>query len=194
MKRLILSIFILILASCGGGGGGGGGGVSDNYEGDLHIELERDHIDSGDLNRITIDVTNLNQNGSVLKIRTSPSLKLVRKSAILFPDRSEERPISADADVGNENERFTVFFLYPSDALDDDYVSLEFTLKAVSGDEDGFIEVDLDNNDPNTSDSSEFSLSQPRFTAKLRRSIFIESDSSAPTPTPTPSGTETPSE
>jgi hypothetical protein len=85
-----------------------------------------------------------------------------------------------------------VFFLYPNEAINGDFISLSFKVKGLSGDKRGFIEVDLDNNDPNVSDSSEFNPSAPRFTAKERRSIYVETDTSEPTPTPTPSGTETP--
>jgi hypothetical protein len=186
----IIAIVACLITACGGGGGGG---QSDsNYAGNIAIDLERDHIDSGDINNVNIEVVDLNPKGSVLKIRLSKSLSLVRGSPILFPGRDEERSIAADDKVSTENENFVVFFLEPSEAIGGDFVALSFKLKAVSGDTDGFIEVDLDNNDPSIADDKEFNADSPRFTAKERRSIFVDADTSEPTPTPTPSGTETP--
>jgi hypothetical protein len=199
ISRLIKSlhlqaIFVAsLVASCGGGGGGGGGGSDSNYAGNIAIDIERDHIDSGDLNNINIEVVGLNPDGSILKIRLSKSLSLVRGTPLLFAGRDEERQISVDEKVSTENENFLVFFLYPQDAINGDFVSLSFKVKGMSADKRGFIEVDLDNNDPSVSDKSEFDPNAPRFTAKERRSIYVDTDTSEPTPTPTPSGTETPS-
>jgi hypothetical protein len=187
-----------LLYACGGIGGGGGGGSEDNYAGDVWFDLERDDLDSGDLMNVSVEVAGLNPKGSILKFRTSRSLRFVKSSAIMFPDREEQMRVSPDDDVATEYERYIVFFLNPDQAIGGDYVSIKFTLKAVSGDEDAFIEVDLDNNDQNVADSREFKPSDARFTAKQRRSVYIEPDSSAPTPTPganvtgTPTGTGTP--
>jgi hypothetical protein len=190
MKILRALILATIITACGGGGGGGSS--DSNYAGNIVIDLERDHIDSGDINRVSLEVVDINPNGSLLKIRLSKSLLYVKGSAVLFPQREEERPTSPDDRVATDDERFLVFFLYPSDAIGGDFVSLSFNVKGITGDKSGFIEVDLDNNDPSIADSQEFDPSAPRFTAKERRSIYIDSDTTEPTPTPTPSGTQTP--
>jgi len=187
----IVTILIASLA-LGCGGGGGGGSSDSNYAGNIAIDLERDHIDSGDLNNIKIEVVDLNPNGSILKIRLSKSLSYVRGSGLLFAGREEEREISADDKATTDTENFVVFFLYPDEAINGDFISLSFKVKGLSGDKRGFIEVDLDNNDPSVPDSDEFNPNAPRFTAKERRSIYVDSDTSEPTPTPTPSGTGTP--
>jgi hypothetical protein len=193
VKTCALLAFVAVVASCGGiGGGGGGGGSSANYEGEFYLELERDHIDSGDLNRITVEVSNLNPAGSVLKFRISRSLRFVANSAVFFPGRDERRIVSPEVLDSTPYERYVVFFLDPREAIDGDYVSLQFTLRAVAGDEDGFIELDLDNNDPTIADSREFSANNAKFTAKERRSIYIEPDSSVPTATPTAAASGTP--
>lgn len=191
MKILRALTLATLITACGGGGGGGGGSDS-NYAGNIVIDLERDHIDSGDLNRISLEVVDINPKGSLLKIRLSKSLLYVKGSAMLFPNREEERPTSPDDRVATDNERFLVFFLDPSDAIGGDFISLSFNVKGVTGDKSGFIEVDLDNNDPSIPDSQEFDPNSPRFTPKERRSIYIDADTSEPTPTPTPAGTGTP--
>jgi hypothetical protein len=189
MKILRAIILATIVTACGGGGGGS---TDSNYTGNIVIDLERDHIDSGDINRVSLEVVDINPKGSLLKIRLSKSLLYVKGSAVLFPHREEERPTAPSDRVATEEERFLVFFLYPSDAIAGDFISLSFNVKGIAGDKRGFIEVDLDNNDPSIPDSQEFDPSAPRFTAKERRSIYIDADTSEPTPTPTPSGTQTP--
>ncbi len=192
-KRTCLALSIGLLYACGGiGGGGGGGGSDDNEAGDVWLDLERDEIDSGDLTNVSVDVANINPKGAILKFRFSRSLKYVKNSGIMFPDREEERRVSPSDEVGTEYERYVVFFLYPDQAIGGDFVSLKFTLKAVTGDEEGFIEVDLDNNDPNVADGREFQADMARFTAKHQRSIYIHPESSAPTPTPGADTTGTP--
>jgi hypothetical protein len=82
-----------------------------------------------------------------------------------------------------------VFFLYPDNAIDGKFFSLRFKMKATKGDKDAFIQVDLDNNDPSVSDSTEFKSSDPRFSPLIERGLYIAPDASEPTPTPVPSGT-----
>jgi hypothetical protein len=192
MKNYLALALTLLATACGGGGGGGGGGNDSNYAGNIVIDLERDHIDSGDLTRVALEVVDINPKGAIMKIRLSKSLRFVANSAVMFPDRKEERPTAPDKRADTDNERFLVFFIDPRDALGGDFMSLAFNLKGTSGDKHGFIEVDLDNNDPNIPDSKEFDAAAPRFTAKERRSVHIEGDSIEPTPTATPVGTVTP--
>ena len=189
MKRLAIIILVTMLISCGGGGGGGGSDT--NFTGDLSLDVERDSLDSGDLTQVKIDVRDLNENGAILKIRSSTSLRYVRNTAVLFPDRDEELRVSPSTDQATENERYVVFFLSPEDAIGRDYIQLEFTMKATRGDDDAFIELDLDNNDANIPDSKEFSITSPRFSAVVERGLYIARDASEPTPTPEPSGTAT---
>jgi hypothetical protein len=190
MKRLLTLLLVTILSSCGGGGGGGGSDT--NFAGELSLDLERDNLDSGDLTQVRIEVRDLNKSGAILKVRSSTSLRYVRNTAALFPDRDEELRVSPSTDEATENERYLVFFLSSEDALGGDFIQLELTMKATKGDDDAFIELDLDNNDANIPDSKEFSVESPRFSAVVERSLYIARDASEPTPTPQPSGTATP--
>lgn len=194
MKKILCVISIgCLIASCGVGGGGGGGGGSDaNHEGDVSVDLERDNLDSGDLSRVNVEVRNLNPDGAILKFRSSRSLRYVKNSAIRFPRRDEERRITPYKDASTDNERYLVFFLYPDDAIDGDFISIQFDMKATTGDNDAFMEVDLDNNDQNVADSKEFSVDSPRFSALQRFDIFIAPDASQGTPTPVAGASPTP--
>lgn len=186
MKKLSLFALASILISCGGGGGGSS---ETNYSGNVTLDIERDDLDSGDLTGVGIEVDNLNPNGAILKIRSSKSLRYVKNSAIRFPDRKEEARISPSDEVSASDARYLVFFLYPHNAINGKFISLGFKMKATKGDKDAFIQVDLDNNDPSVSDSSEFKASDPRFSPLIERGLYIAPDASEPTPTPVPSGT-----
>ena len=179
------------IASCGGigGGGGGDGGGTANYPGSLSLSVERDRIDSGDMNRVQIEINDLNPDGAILKFHYPNSLRYVENSAILFPDREEQSDISPYDEVSIDGERYLVFFLYSSSALNDAFISLEFDLKATKSNSEAYVEVDLDNNDLNILDSLEFKASSPRFSALERWDIVIEGESTDPTPTPGPTKT-----
>ena len=180
------------IASCGGGGGGGGsddGSGTANYPGSLTLSVERDRIDSGDMDRVRIEINDLNPDGAILKFHYPNSLRYVENSAILFPDREEQSDISPYDEVSIDGERYLVFFLYSSSALNDAFISLEFDLKATKSNSEAYVEVDLDNNDLNILDSLEFKASSPRFTALERWDIVIEAESTDPTPTPGPTKT-----
>ena len=179
------------IASCGGigGGGGGDGGGTANYPGSLSLSVERDRIDSGDMDRVQIEINDLNPDGAILKFHYPNSLRYVGNSAILFPNREEQSDISPYDEVSIDGERYLVFFLYSSSALNDAFISLEFDLKATKSNSEAYVEVDLDNNDLNILDSLEFKASSPRFTALERWDIVIEAESTDPTPTPGPTKT-----
>lgn len=180
----------LSLGSCGGGGGGGGGDSSSpNYSGTLSFSVERDRIDPGDKNRVYAEISDLNPSGAILKFHYPTALRYVANSARLFPDRDEETSITPFIEATDDGQRYLVFFLYPSAALDNSYISLEFDLKAVRSNPDAYIEVDLDNNDSQTLDSNEFRVSDPRFSALERWDVVIEGQSTDPTPTPAASPT-----
>jgi hypothetical protein len=189
MKRLLTLLLVTTLTSCGSGGGGSGSDT--NFAGDLSLNLERDNLDSGDLTQVKIEVRDLNENGAILKLRSSTSLRYVRNTAVISPNRDEELHISPSTDQATDNERYLVFFLSPEDAIGGEFIQLELTMKATKGDDDAFIELDLDNNDPNIPDSKEFSVESPRFSAVAERGVYIARDASEPTPTPEPSGTPT---
>jgi hypothetical protein len=186
MKKLFLFAAVPLLISCGGGGGGGGS--DSNYEGDVTLDLERDDLDSGDLTRVTVEVNNLNKNGAILKVRSSKSLRYVKNSAVRMPDRDEETRITPEQATTTDS-RYAVFFLYPDDAIDGSFISVQFQMKATNGDKDAFIQVDLDNNDPTIADSAEFKATDPRFSPLVERGLYIAPDANEPTPTPVPSGT-----
>ncbi len=134
-------------------------------------------------------INDLNPSGAILKFHYPAALRYVANSARLFPDRNEETRITPFIEATDDGQRYLVFFLYPSAAIDDTYISLEFDLKAVRSNPDAYIEVDLDNNDLQIPDSREFSASDPRFSALEKWDVVVEGQSTDPTPTPAPTRT-----
>ncbi len=188
-SALATLLVALCVGSCGGGGGGGGSSSSPNYAGSLSFSVERDRIDPGDKTRVYAEINDLNPSGAILKFHYPKALRYVSGSATFFPDRDEETRVTPFIEASADGQRYLVFFLYPSAAIDDSYISLEFDLKAVRSNPDAYIEVDLDNNDAQVPDSNEFRIGDPRFSALERWDVVVEGQSTDPTPTPAPTGT-----
>jgi hypothetical protein len=114
-----------------------------------------------------------------------------KNSAVVFPGEKFERNFPPFTEATTAGERYLVFFVYPRQETGD-AVRLVLNLKAIEADEDSFIELGISNNDPNIPDSSEFSVSQPFFSAEDRASVFIRGVAASATPTPATSGTPSP--
>lgn len=195
------AILIAAATACGmgGGGGGGGGGGSDtansNYEGYIDFQLEKDSLDSGDLTQVSLTVYDMNPNGVILKFHYPEALRLVRGSGVLYVGNDGySQQIFADAEETVDGSRYLAYFLFPKDIDNGSQQTVVFDLKAIAPDASAYLEVDLDNNDPNIPDSKEFSAEDPQFTSIDRFNIGIVG---TPLATPTPEGTasadETPS-
>lgn len=193
VRSLILTAAVIAVASCGvGGGGGGGDDTSDNYPGYTDFQLERDSLDSGDLTDTTLTVYDINPNGIFVKFHYPASLRFVAGSAMSYSGDSQKwqatAPLTATT-IGTD--KYLVFTVFPPPADETNRVALSFTLKAVSGDPSAYLEVDLDNNDPNVPDNLEFNSSDPQFYSDDRWNISI-GGVGAPTPTPAATGSATP--
>ena len=187
---VVVAALSALIASCGGGGGGSSSDSSSpNDAGSVSLNVEKGEMDSGDKNRVRVEIDNLNPNGVLLKFHYPAALRYVANSATLFPGLEEETRISPYDEATLKGERYLVFFLYPSAALNDTYIALEFDLKAIKSNSDAYVEVDLDNNDRGVPDSNEFRAATPRFSALERWDVEIVGESTDPTPTPAPTRT-----
>lgn len=181
----LICSFVVCLA-CGGGGGGGGGGT--NNPGEVVLTVERGHIDSGDIANVRVEVFDINEAGVVLKLKFTKALKYIKGSAYFYKGEDKQREVTPNFDSSDSNARYLVFFFSRRSAYGRSHISLDLNLKAVSGDPDGYVEVDLDNNDPTVPDLNEFSTKNPGFTAQERSAVEIDGtvSSGGGTPTPTP--------
>jgi hypothetical protein len=188
---LLLSVTLsALIASCGGGGGGSSSDSdSPNDPGDVSLNVETSQMDTGDNTRVTAEIQNINASGVILKFHYPTALKYVSGSAVLFSGQDEEVQIQPVDEAVLKKQRYLVFFLYPSSAINDSYVSISFDLKAIKSNPDAYVEVDLDNNDPAIRDSQEFNPENPRFSALEKWDVEIVGESTDPTPTPAPTRT-----
>jgi hypothetical protein len=185
-------ITALTVASCGGGGGGGGGGSSSgdgsNDPGYTTFQLERDSLDTGDITNASVTVYDINPQGVVLKFYYPLSLRFLPNSAFIYTGNSETPEAVTPIGATTEEGRYLVFFLSPAPDGEPNQRTVQINLKAVSGDQEAFLEIDLDNNDPTIPDSYEFNAGKPNFTAIDRFNVDI---GGKPAGTPTPVGTGT---
>lgn len=193
VRSLILTAALVAAASCGvGGGGGGGSDSSQNYEGYTDFQLERDSLDSGDYTDVTLTVYDINQNGIFVKFHYPASLRFMAGSAMTYSgDADTWQKTSPLAATSTGTDKYLVFTVSPPPADQTNRVTISFTMKAVSGDQSAYIEVDLDNNNPNVPDNLEYNANDPQFTSDDRWNISI-GGAGAPTPTPAATGSATP--
>ena len=161
----------VLLTGCGGGGGGGGG---DNFIGaaNLRVKASPKKIDTGDRTQITIEVSEVNEAGILLKVKFPKGLSYVLSSAFLNVD-SNEIDIGPDKNLTKDNDTYLVFFLTKADFGSEAQGSVTFQLVGNSVVSEGQIEVDADVNDPLVDDNTEFNVDTPEFGAEDSTDIEV---------------------
>ncbi|MCB0330754.1 MAG: hypothetical protein KDD70_13865 [Bdellovibrionales bacterium] len=164
MKYLLLFLSVLsflVLSSCGGGGGNDDEAFSGGAR--VVISLTPSNIDVGDRTRITIQVFDVNEDGIIVKLNYPDALSYVEETASLEVD-GDESDITPDVDVaGDDEDRFLVFFLSEDDFDRDAEGTIRVELQANDSVNDGEISVDIDVDDPQIPNESEFSVDSPQF-------------------------------
>ena len=193
--QLVLSIVLSVsILSCGLGGGGGGG--NELIAADVSISADPREIDSGDRVRITVFLSDVKEDGVLLKFRYSNKFAYVRNSSLLNVNGDDVKVSPAAEDsVGPElnGETYLVYDLPHSAFGDEDNAEFQFVIEGVGKITNGDIEVDADFNDPHETISQKFSILSPEFEAKAFVEVTVTDDSGQirPTITPTPTITYT---
>ena len=170
MKKLItLALLALTLPACGSGGGGG-----DSFIGaaTVNVRTSPNRIDTGDRTLVNIDVSDMHEDGILLKVRFPSALAYVPGTAFLEIN-GNETDISPDKNVADSNRRFLVFFLDRSDIDENQTGKVIFQLVGNNTVSEGNIEVDADVNDSLIADEDEFSASSPEFGEESSASIEV---------------------
>jgi hypothetical protein len=193
---LILSIlFSISILSCGLGGGGGGGG-NELIAADVSISADPIEIDSGDRSRISVFLSDVKEDGVLLKFRYSNKFAYVRNSSTLVID-GHEFTVSASAEdtVGAalSGETYLVYDLPHSLFGESDNGEIRLVIEGLAKINNGKIEVDADFNDPNQTIAQKFNILSPEFEPKdfVKISVVDDSGQIRPTVTPTPTITLT---
>ncbi len=167
---LLVGAVVSCFTACGGGGGGGGEAFVGAAT--VSIRLQPSVIDSGDRTQVTIDVGDIHDNGIALKVRFPNGLRYVPASTVLeINDQTTKLTPTVNALAEDENSVYLVFYLSQSlfssgSEYNGEMGTLQLQLEGRKAVKDGKVEVDADVDDPQESNSTEFSLDNPEFVAE----------------------------
>jgi len=151
------------------GGGGGGGFIGAAI---VSINLSPSVIDTGDRTQIETWISEVHENGIILKFRYPAGLTYVRDTAILEANE-QQLDIGPAKNVASGNYRYLVFFFTREQFGEDNYGKLTFQLEGKAVVADGKVEVDADVDDPLIDNSVEFDPRNPEFVAEDEAGIKV---------------------
>jgi hypothetical protein len=168
---------IATFSACGGGGGGG-----DSFSGAANVSVRTapSRIDSGDRTQVTIELSDVHENGIAVKIRYPVGLRYVPSSSFLLIDEKEiDVSPTVEQKVTSEDVSYLVFYLRQaqfrrsSQEYNGESGILTIQLEGRDTVIDGEIEVDPDVDDPSEDNQSEFDIENPEFVAEGSASIEV---------------------
>lgn len=172
---LVLSLTSHTLLGCGGGGGSSSGDSGGDFVGAANVSIRAtpSKIDSGDRTRISIDLSDVHENGIAVKVRFPVGLQYVKSSAFL---NVGEKKLDVSPTINETDEKEDVIYLLfylkqgqfkrPGEEYSGEQGSLTFQLEGRDSINDGEIEVDPDVDDPAEDNATEFKLDNPEFVAE----------------------------
>ncbi len=180
-KVLMTSLAALSVVGCGGGGGDDSSGFSGAAN--VSMSVNPSELDSGDRALVRVALSEVHENGIILKFRYPQGLVYVPNSGAVIIEQ-DETPIKPRFNVVNRDEEsvYLVFFLpqklfqRPGTAYSGDSGTVEVQLVGKAAVPEGIIEVDADVDDPGIADTLEFKVSKPEFLAEDQHSITVQAD------------------
>jgi hypothetical protein len=178
---VLLSATLLPIVGCGGGGGGGGG---DEFVGAANVSINSSpqQIDSGDRTRVSIELSDVHENGIAVKVRFPSGLRYVPSSSFLMVgEREIDISPTVNATDDTEDQTYLVFYLTQSQfrrsnqEYNGESGTLLIQLEGRKTVVDGEIEVDPDVDDPAEDNTIEFDLASPEFVSEASASITVVS-------------------
>lgn len=178
--KVLLSLTIVAAAGCGGGGGDEGGAGDFVGAARVSVRCSPKSIDSGDRTQVSINLSQVHENGIAVKIRFPIGLRYVPSSSFLMVGEREV-DVTPTVNLTSETEElnYVVFYLSQSQfsRSNQEYSGEPGTLlvqlegrKTVT---DGEIEVDPDVDDPAEDNSLEFDITSPEFISEASASISV---------------------
>ncbi|MCB0318232.1 MAG: hypothetical protein KDD56_05705 [Bdellovibrionales bacterium] len=167
LRFLALGLCCIFSLSCGGGGGGNGfiGAAIVNLDASPHT------VDTGDRTQISTDISEVHENGIIVKFRYPVGLTYVSDSSFLEVG-STRIDVGPSVNRGDGTYIYLVFFFDADIFRSQRQGRLTFELEARSEVLDGRVEVDPDVDDPNIDNDEEFDIDSPEFRAES--DAFIE--------------------
>lgn len=174
MHKLItpLALFCcLCLFGCDSGGNDEGSGFVGAAI--VRISTSPSTIDTGDRTEVKVDITDVNPNGIILKIRYPEDLSYVLDSAELTIG-DDETSLTPALSQSDGDRKYLVFFL-PQDSFGKDEAGIvTVQLEAGSDISDERVEVDADVDDPLINNDVEFNIDEPEFAAEDEAAISVD--------------------
>lgn len=165
----------LFLLGCGGSGGSSDSDFVGAAESKLTIAPNT--IDTGDRALARIELSNVYQDGIMLKVRYPLGLRFISGSTLLglTKDDKDAREVAPTIIGAAKDQNYLIYFINPKSSRKDDqkyYLSFEF--EGTQKIRDGEIEIDADIDDPNIVNTLEFTLADPEFLAESSATINVE--------------------
>lgn len=167
LKAAVFIVLALFAAGCGGGGDGGDGGPAN-----VDISAFPEKLDAGDLTNVKITISDVNEDGIMLKIRTPLGLDYVNDTGYLKVD---DVLINLDPDFYQADSKFNylVYFLPRNYFGESNYGELTVQYQGSGAIPAGTIDVDADLDNPAVSHGKQFTVSAPNFTAVDKQKIVV---------------------
>lgn len=167
-KQILISLSVIILASCGGGGGGS----DDTFIGAAQIisKTSPKTIDTGDRSRLTVEMSEIHADGIVVKIRYPEGLDYVSGSAQIEID-GVNNDLEPDFESNANGNNYLIFLLSQASFGLKNTGLLSLELVGLDEIISGKIEVDADVR----SDDFSFDPQNPDFTSEGSASIKVNS-------------------
>lgn len=185
MKKSLSRMTLVVLAATiglMGCGGGGGGSDSGSFFGAANVDVRTtpSRIDSGDRTQVSIELSDVHENGIAVKIRFPAGLRYVPGSSFLMIDDKE---IDVDPTIiqTDESEDLTYVVTYltqnqfrrTSEEYNGESGTLLLQLEGRKSVINGEVEVDPDVDDPSEGNDVEFDIRNPEFAAESSASIEV---------------------
>lgn len=170
--RLFTFIFFATLFIGCGSGGGGGGESDPSLPAIVDVDAEPATIDTGDRLVATIYLFDVNDDGIMLKIKTPIGLTYVTDSGLLTVD-SQTFDVSPTFNKTDAAAGYLVYFLPRRYFGEDNRGVLRITYTGTAAVTTGTIDVDPDLDNPDVSNSAEFSVESPNFSAEASKAIVV---------------------
>jgi hypothetical protein len=169
---LPVSLIILFYASCGGSDSGFK--RSEDGAAKVRLTVQPTTIDTGELMQVSTLVWDFRYPEIVLKVRCPAGLQYLDDSAFVRVGNRLQQfwPSTVEAD---STYRYVVFDVAPGNFGGSNSGEVVFQLFGDAAVNSGFVEVDAD---PDLSEIPEFSVSDPKFSAKDRVNIRVRGDQS----------------
>lgn len=172
--RLHTPLFLIVcivctLTACGGGGGGGGEFTGPAI---VNVSSSATTIDTGDRVNVTVYIQEVNPDGIVLKIRTPLGLSYIVDSGSLTVNNIQLN-IDPTANKADSTHNYLVYFLNRSIFGENNMGEVRVIFEGTAEIAEGEIEVDSDIDNPEISNTTEFDVTAPKFSAEDAQAIIV---------------------